>query len=181
VGSIEQYSSIANCYATGTVSGSNSNSFAGGLVGNSNINSPITNCYATGAITSIGLVGGIAGTVNGSTKTENCAALNPSVVSSNSLGRVAGQFVSGSTGNNNVAWEGMLLNNALITDGLHNNINGKDISSEGAQDEDTYKGLGWKFGEDDDNPWKMGVGAYPLPVFYWQNTAPTANVEHLNN
>jgi len=31
--------------------------------------------------------------------------------------------------------------------------------------------LGWKFGNDDDNPWKMGVGEYLLPVFYWQTTA----------
>jgi hypothetical protein len=40
--------------------------------------------------------------------------------------------------------------------------------------------LGWKFGNDDDNPWKMGVGAYPLPVFYWQTSAPTADLTHLN-
>ena len=45
----------------------------------------------------------------------------------------------------------------------------------------TYTALGWKFGDDDENPWKMGVGAYPLPVFYWQTSAPTADIEHLNN
>jgi len=45
----------------------------------------------------------------------------------------------------------------------------------------TCEGLGWKFGNDDENPWKMGVGGYPLPVFYWQTSAPKADIEHLNN
>jgi len=27
--------------------------------------------------------------------------------------------------------------------------------------------------------WKMGVGDYPQPVFYWQTTAPKADIEQL--
>jgi hypothetical protein len=37
----------------------------------------------------------------------------------------------------------------------------------------------WKFGSNDTNPWKMGVGSYPLPVFWWQTQAPAANVAHI--
>jgi len=37
--------------------------------------------------------------------------------------------------------------------------------------------IGWKFGNDDANPWKMSVPGYPLPVFYWQTSAPKADIE----
>jgi hypothetical protein len=37
----------------------------------------------------------------------------------------------------------------------------------------TYEALGWKFGNDDDNPWKWGGTEYPLPILYWQTTVPT--------
>jgi len=39
--------------------------------------------------------------------------------------------------------------------------------------------LGWHFGTDVENLWKMGVCEYELPVFYWQTTAPAAMSAHL--
>ena len=38
---------------------------------------------------------------------------------------------------------------------------------EGAIVGDGDGGLGWKFGNDDDNPWKMPIGG-GYPILYWQ-------------
>jgi hypothetical protein len=63
--------------------------------------------------------------------------------------------------------------------GAANNPDGADITTAQAKTQATYTGLGWKFGNNDDNPWKMGVGSYGLPVFHWQTVAPAEMPEHL--
>ena len=74
----------------------------------------------------------------------------------------------------------MLVNGVIVTGGTLTDNNGLNKSSTELKDKTTYETtLGWKFGNDDDNPWKMGVGDYPLPVFYWQTTAPKADIGHL--
>ena len=76
---------------------------------------------------------------------------------------------------NNAAWEEMELpdDDTLIGE------NGEDITTAKAKTQATYTGLGWQFGTTDESPWKMGVGGYSLPVFYWQTTAPAAMPAHL--
>ena len=176
-GRISLTCSITNCYTTGDIKGENGG--AGGLVGYSDTNGfTATNCYATGVIINIAGTGGLVGALNG--KIESCVALNPRIVdpTPGRAGRLAGDAGS-VTRINNVAWAGMLVNGSTITGGTHDNNNGLNILSSQAQQQATYEGLGWKFGNDDDNPWKMGIGAYPLPVFYWQTSAPKADLGHL--
>jgi len=170
-GSVNQ-GSITNCYATGSVSSSN-NTCVGGIIGYV-INGSITNSYATGAASGRESVGGVVGYMYGS-KAENCVALNPIIICTYWFGRVVGHFESGSTLNDNMAFSGMELH-------INNNDtekNGEDINVAQAKTQNTYISKGWKFGTNDDNPWKMGVGAYQLPVFYWQTSAPAANLEYL--
>ena len=57
--------------------------------------------------------------------------------------------------------------------------NGADISTVQTKSQNTYEELGWKFGNNEESPWKMGVGTYSLPVFYWQTTAPAEMPGHL--
>jgi hypothetical protein len=64
--------------------------------------------------------------------------------------------------------------------GTLNRPHGLNKNSAEVKQQTTYTDLGWKFGNDDVNPWKMGIGAYPLPVFYWQTSAPNADITHLN-
>ena len=162
VGSIVYVGSVTNCYAMGTVSCSG---YAGGVVGWIISNGSITNCYATGAISSEIVVGGMSGLVSSEGSVTNCAALNRSVT-----GPFAGNTlrISGALDGYNVAWGGMLVNGTPITssDGL--SVHGKDITNSQTKTQKTYEDLGWKFGNDDDNPWKMGNNSYPLPVLYWQ-------------
>lgn len=66
-----------------------------------------------------------------------------------------------------------------LPDGATGN-NGADITAAQAKDKATYVDLGWLFdGNSDASPWKMGVGDYQLPAFYWQTTEPAVMPEHL--
>jgi len=170
---------VANCYSTGTVTGYRN---IGGVVGYIN-GSTVTNCYATGTVSGERYVGGVVGYVINSGGfagiVEYCAALNPSINRSSGAnseyGRVVYRPSSGAaTVANNVAWVVMELPSGTLT-GNH----GSDITTENAQEQSSYEAMIWRFGFNDDNPWKMGVGDYKLPVFYWQTTAPTAMPTHL--
>jgi len=114
-----EYSSVSNCYSTGTVSGyhtvgglvgynmtspsvSNSysttsvtgtNNYVGGLVGFNHSNSSVSNCYSTGSVSGIVQVGGLVGTNSEST-----------VSNSYSTGSVTGeQSVGGLVGYNDLS------------------------------------------------------------------------------
>jgi hypothetical protein len=167
---------MTDCYATCKVSG---NDNVGGVAchiegGN------ITNCYATGAVSGVSNVGGVAGYGYGSL--TNCAALNPSVTrttgTETSFGRVI-SLLYGGTLSNNGAWEGMTVLGATVSGDDGTGIDGISMEASVAKTKDTYLGGGLEFGSDDDHPWQMGIGAYPLPVFYWQTTAPAGDVSHL--
>ena len=157
---------ILNCYATGDVSGSRTiSTTVGGLVGSASGN--VTNCYATGTISGVSYVGGISGDVY--EKIENCAALNPIINqlpggSNMYFGRVAGYGSGGlSPIINSVSWDGT----TLLPDGTFDGGNGTDITTMQTKDIETYKTtLGWQFGNNETNPWKMGANGYP--VFFWQ-------------
>ena len=127
----EVYGTVENCYATGSVSGTGTSQYVGGVAGQI-LNGTVQNCYATGSVTGnlcvggvagcvesgtmqncyatgsvIGnnYVGGVAGYVNGGT-VQNCAALNPSVSGSSNVGRVIG-YNTGGTVAKNYAYSGM--------------------------------------------------------------------------
>ena len=168
-------SNIINCYVTGAVSGS---SAVGGVVGAIGINTGnVTNCYVTAAVSGNSATGGI-----GAGNATSCAALNPSISrasgSNKSHARVKN---SGNiTNSNNVAWKDMAaLGGIAFSVGSANNKDGADVTAAQAKTQKIYEDLGWKFGKDDDNPWKMGVGEYGLPVFFWQTAAPAAMPAHL--
>ena len=165
---------ITNCYTTGSICKGSSN--VGGVVGGIGY-CIISNCYSTSAVSvDDKFVGGVGGQTEDAT-VRGCAALNPSITASEIyyyFVRVAYPF-SGCTFTDNVAWAGLPKGGA----DYGGNYNGTDITSAQAKLQVTYTGIGWKFGNNDANPWKMGVGSYPLPVFYWQTTAPAANLDHL--
>ena len=167
---------VTNCYSTGNVSGYfNVGGVAGDITGNAGGYCEVTNCYATGVISGDNVVGGIVGRANLSA-VEHCVALNPSIDGSE-CGRVSGYYRSNFY--TNLAWDGMTVYGVIVTNGSAGNQNGADITSAQAKDWNTYGG--WSFdGKTDDCPWVMGIGSYPLPVFYWQTAVPVANISHLN-
>ena len=59
---------------------------------------------------------------------------------------------------------------------------GDGTSADAAKSQGAYAALGWGFAGNNASPWKMGVGSYRLPVFYWQNPTPATMPmpEHLN-
>ncbi len=87
VGYASDYSTIENCYNTGSVSGSY---FIGGVVGDVYDDSIITNCYNTGSVTgSSNYVGGVVGS----------AYKNPIITNCYSAGSVTGgEYVGGVVG-----------------------------------------------------------------------------------
>ena len=163
---------ISNCYTTGAVSGSGK---VGGVVGRLNKDDNVTNCYAAGTVSG-GYAGGVVGDNYG--YVTNCAALNPRVYyfAGGFCGRVVGYNDFNDMISDNIAWEGMEDNNGIMSAGFRN---GANISATQAKTQTTYTELGWKFGNNDENPWKMGVGGYALPVFYWQTAAPAQMPTHL--
>jgi len=173
---------ISNCYTTCSVSGSEGE--VGGIVGYAS-NSTVSKCYATGAITGIYYVGGIVG-YNIST-TSYCFALNVSVNRTSgtytSFGRVVGGNASTGTLSYNYGFADMTTNSGVTFVIGHTGKDGGGISKDAVFTQNSYENTAranWGFGTTDASPWKMGVGAYKLPVFYWQTTAPGATPAHLN-
>jgi len=166
---------VSNCYSTGNVSGRGN---VGGVVGAASTRCTVSRCYSIGIISGYSLVAGVNSTVGTGGTVEYCAALNPSIVRisgiSGDFGRVTSSPVGtvGYTLTNNVAWDGMVLP-------PNNSRPAADITATAAKLLFSYEALGWRFGFNNDNPWKMGVGEYELPVFYWQTEAPAAMPEHL--
>ena len=166
-------SKVTNCYSSATVSGTSN---VGGIVGYLYTNAQITYCYATGAISGTDCLGGVAGQDSSTmARITCCVALNPSVTSTTTninVGRISGS--STGTLTNNAAFVGITVNGALVTNGTLTNKNGADINSAAAKTEGTYSGRSWAFGTTEASPWKWGIGAYTLPVLYWQSApAPT--------
>jgi len=179
VGGVAGYissSNVTNCYSTCTVSGGQS---VGGIAGSVNMSS-VTNCYSTGAISGVYYVGGVAGFVSGiDCSVTNCVALNPSVNGTVGVGRVIGAVISPSTHSNNLAYSGMTISGPPLSD-YGTSLNGTDITATQAKTPTTYSNqLGWRFGENNNNPWKIIAGGYTLPILYWQTAAPGVMPWHL--
>ena len=182
-------STASNCYATGNVKGNN---YVGGAAGQVGSTGSVSNCYATGKVEGNNQVGGAVGIVTNNSTVSNCAALNESIVDSSSsppgsdFGRVAGQFETG------VVLIGAALTDNFAFDGTISTVTFSGTELDGAAitkaqattDQSHFDGtggapqLGWDFGGDDLNPWKWGGTSYPLPILYWQTTAPTLPAGH---
>ena len=168
------YGAITNCYSTGNIT-TTSDFSSGGIAGNAYI-STITNCYSSGniAVNGYGYSGGIVGYGSYSRDITNCAAINPTIKSMYRAGRIFGsiQDTYGVQISNNFALSNMAATGATF------NAAGYGISKTDVElkmqttysdpiNGDGLGGLGWKFGNDDDNPWKMPVGG-GYPILYWQ-------------
>ena len=169
---------INNCYATGALDGRgglDGTGYAGGLAGafeGGNIN----NCYATGAVRSTDNAGGLVGAITGSSTMKYCFALNLGIdrrlliIFGNNFGKVAGLYDSGMEEmlSANFAYAMNLPTPMPVLLGHHGFP--LPVTKNMTKNPNTYSAL-WSFGNDDDNPWKMGNDAYPLPVLYWQDEA----------
>ena len=175
---------ITNIYSTGDVY----SDFSGGIAGIVS-NGTITNCYSTGDVysyydPSYSIFSSYSGGITGHGYNyiiTNCAAINNNITAKNSAGRIVGfwDIYGTPTVSNNFA-----LN--TMTAAGDAQFNDTDIKSHGTDKTDaqlktksTYSdavngdglgSLGWKFGNDDDAPWKMPSAGddYPYPILYWQ-------------
>jgi len=70
---------------------------------------------------------------------------------------------------NNYAWNGIVGKNraGVIVQFDLSDRNGTDKSLDDLKSQTTYESLGWKFGNNDENPWKMPTGG-AYPVLYWE-------------
>ncbi|MDR2400578.1 MAG: hypothetical protein LBD73_02875, partial [Deferribacteraceae bacterium] len=167
---------ISNAHSSGNISAHDTSTvggIAGSVVGSSGQpGGTIEKCYSDMNITSASYssVGGIAGSVGRGTVTQ-CAAANEAIAgdtSGNNLHRIIGNYDDDSTVSGNFANSGMLLNGIhLITPDI-DNVNGLNKTIKELKKQSTYSnGLGWLFGNNADNPWKMPAGG-GYPILYWQ-------------
>ena len=90
VGYASTFSTITNCYNTGSVSGGGYCYYVGGVVGRADDSSTITNCYNTGSVTGYwDDVGGVVGEAGDST-IENCYNTGSVTGSGSNVGGVVG-------------------------------------------------------------------------------------------
>jgi hypothetical protein len=163
---------ITNSYSTGDISGTGN--FIGGIAGGVSSGSSITNSYAAGNISGNGYVGGIAGETD--SDITNSAAINPSVsASSGNVNRIVGSIYGSPTTRNNFALGSMTVNSAIYN-GATNEQNGTSKTMPELKTQSTYSsqvdggGLGWLFGNDASNPWKINANKNGgLPYLYWEN------------
>ena len=147
VGRTYYYSSVTNCYSAGSVFG---NDYVGGILGVGSV----ANCYSIGIINGNQYVGGISG---GSGSVLNCAALNPSVLGTFTVGRVVGYST---TSSGNIAFED-ILNSAGNTIWTHigpENYDGLSKTALAIRVDGTLGGL---FVEGQDSPWVVEDGRLP--------------------
>ncbi len=176
---------IRNCYtANSTVISVDG---AGGIVGTAYRNINIENCYSTNTIISANndkASGGIAGGFNDAKDSytiKNSIALNPSIASSKSAGRIIGWVKDGSKTklSNNYAFDDMLVDGKILSGEATDN-NGLDKSKEELNEISAYTSLGWNF-DVKGGIWAMGNGKYSLPVL--KNVSlemqPTITPDHL--
>jgi hypothetical protein len=174
VGSIIGYNttsiSISNCYAI--VSISSETDGAGGIVGNTYVSSgsanslTVENCYVIGSINaSNGSAGGIAGGIGGggssqalSATISNCASMC-STITAKTAKRIAAYIkssVATVTYNNNIAYDGTLVNGTAVSS--DNNQNGLNKTKSELKTQAAYPS--WDF----TGTWTLGNGNYPFPV-----------------
>ena len=179
---IADRSTITNYYSTGNAGGTNGPS--GGIVGQMR-NSTISNCYSTGNINLPVIIGGpatppsggIVGRADDNSKITNNAAINGMINATHGADRITGTYMNTASILNNFALETMEARGAAkFSNDMDKKSHGVTRSNARLKEQSTYSGevsgdgnggLGWKFGDDDDAPWKMPAdGGYP--ILYWQ-------------
>ena len=140
---IQREGAIANCYATGNISG---NDFVGGLVGeqssSSGKNSSIENSYAAGNVTALGnfsggLVGGQSSTGNGISNIEHSHATG-NVNGVNVVGGLVGEQYVSNAGTNKII-NCYAINNVVSGDSTVGGLAGWQYSFGGANNiENSY-------------------------------------------
>jgi hypothetical protein len=160
--------SITDSYSTGSVTGNS----AGGIAGTVNYGS-VESSYSTGNVTGVH-AGGIAGYIEDDHSSINsCVAANLRITGKNSttdIGRIVGGIYISLTVTNNFARSDMKVNLTAVGDSDMNGI-GKTAAT--LKKKETYtslppEGLGWKFGNDPENPWTIEGSSTGYPVLYWQ-------------
>jgi hypothetical protein len=164
--------SITNSYSTGNVSGYES---VGGIAGYVDDESSIINSYSIANVSGIERVGGIAGYTYIST-IKNNAAINQRVDgSSYYVNRIIGERYTWRSIDdaiqNNFALDTMATNRVGgFSDA--GDYHGIDKIDSDFKLQSTYSiGLGWQFGNDDENPWKIdpsGIINDGYPYLYWR-------------
>jgi hypothetical protein len=176
-GSLNNNSGISNSYSAASVTGSSTN--IGGIAGSAS-RSKISNSYAVGNVNSpYDNVGGIVGLVQNSTEIINNAAINNLITGTPDANRIVGDITTAdNTVKNNFALGSMTVNSAIYN-GATNERNGTSKTMPELKTQSTYSsqvngdglgGLGWKFGNDASNPWKIDANKNGgLPYLYWEN------------
>lgn len=158
---------ITNNYSIGNITtGGGSWSYTGGIAGDVGAYATVMNNYSRGNVITDGKdstlrhAGGIAGEVYHNYLFQNNAAIN-SAVAGEIAQRVAGSIGMDDVELKNFAYSDMTVNGVTVSDSKGNGV-GKTISE--LQKRSTYEDeLGWRFGKDDDNPWKMpNNGGFPI-------------------
>ena len=168
---------ITNSYSKGDIS---AEYYSGGIAGHVD-NGTIAYSYSTGDITTTQYneshAGGIAGRVNDST-IINCAAINGTINTQSSythyVGRIAGYIEGAVTITNNFALSTMSATGFAFntSDTMYHGVSKTDAQLKqqstysDATSGDGLGGLGWGFGSNETNPWRMPSSDYP--IFYWQ-------------
>jgi hypothetical protein len=177
---------ISGNYNTGDITATSASTgtgdvYSGGITGRQD-GGEISGNYNTGDITASSASTGdvyAAGIVGYKTNTHpitNNAAANSSVTGSNAgtgtgtitINRILA-YDEGGTIDDNFAFKDMNAIGAAFGGTLYKGIDKTEaeLKTLSTYSADTPTGLGWKFGNDDENPWKMpDGGGYPL--LYWQ-------------
>jgi hypothetical protein len=171
VGGLYNYGNIVNSHSTGNISGVRDN--VGGIAGYVN-DSNITNSYSTGNISGSGRIGGIVGHV-GYGAFHNNVAINPSIVGTVRMtNRVIGSYDGIDMSSDNFVLESIVggVNNSFSNEDnviFHGRSKtAADLTTNATYSNDVSNGgLGWKFGNDINNPWKINEGN-GYPYLYWQ-------------
>lgn len=150
---------IKDCYSTGSVV--TANNYAGGIIGSTDgkeIN--VQNCYSTVIISGQKYVGGLVGSLDDNSVIKNSVAANKLINSpigkldNDYAGRIAGV---GNLIEQNYALSSMLISGELITEGIVNDKNGTDKSSEELKTITTWNELGF----DMTNVWEWDESQFP--------------------
>jgi hypothetical protein len=138
--------------------------YVGGIAGGIEY-SNISNSYSMGNISGSSNVGGIVGRIIQNSNIANNIAANPSIRGTSEVNSIVGYDESGSTIFNNLALDTMLANGVTVSDDYY--INGESKSEAELKTQSTYESLGWLFGDDNANPWKIDANS-SYPYLYWQ-------------
>ena len=158
--------SITSSYSTSSVSGDQS---VGGLVGDNNVSGSITSSYSTSRVSGNRHVGGLVG--------HNVS----SIANSYSTGMVSGNwyvggFVGGFVGFVGIGSEEDVSNCFwdIQTSTIHESNGGTGLTTEEMQRFDTYLSAGWDFVGQQDGPndiWAVPIGG-GYPILRWQTSLP---------